>query len=514
VNAINNRVPMSLDDKPVTGELTGSYGTVANSWQGSALTDIALGNVALHADGFSRETGDYDTPLGTQQNSFFRGHGASLGGSYFLGGGDSHVGVAVTQYDARYGIPSDTTYINMKQTKVMTRSSFDLGSGLLKTLNIDGSYADYSHTENEPDGTTDTTFMNKEYDGRAELLLKKIGFVENTALGVEYQHRDFSAIGQDGSYLFPATTQSIAGYLFTDTQIARRLHLEASGRIEHVEVQGTPASNIFTKNSYTPLSGAIGALYDAGKVVKLGVTFSSTGRAPAMTELFARGGHDGPNTFETGDPNLKIERANSLEGSLRIRSGRFSFDGSIYSSWFKNYIYGDLTGRMCDDDGVCAFGGDGDLKELNYRQQGAHFRGLEGEAHYQLIKTDHGAFEVKALADYTRATLDDGNNVPRIPPYRIGGGMAWQGDTLDAGMTLTYVGRQNDYGLFDTPTPGYVSLNEQVAWRPFKQYPGVEFAIVGQNLTNDVQRNASSLNKDDVVMPGRNIRFIVKVATF
>jgi iron complex outermembrane receptor protein len=42
----------------------------------------------------------------------------------------------------------------------------------------------------------------------------------------------------------------------------------------------------------------------------------------------------------------------------------------------------------------------------------------------------------------------------------------------------------------------------------------VEFAIIGQNLTNDVQRNASALNKDEVVAMGRNIRFVVKVATF
>ena len=61
-------------------------------------------------------------------------------------------------------------------------------------------------------------------------------------------------------------------------------------------------------------------------------TFSSTGRAPALTELFARGCHDGPNTFETGDPGLRIERSNSLEGTLRIRSGGFRFDGSVYSS--------------------------------------------------------------------------------------------------------------------------------------------------------------------------------------
>jgi iron complex outermembrane recepter protein len=322
VQVLNNRVPTALPTQSISTELNGSYDTVANTWQGSGLADVALGNFALHADGFYRDAGDYDTPLGKQANSFFRGHGESVGGSYFFGG-DSRIGAAITQYNAKYGIPSDDTYIDMKQTKVMTRSSFGLGNGLLKTLNVDGSYADYQHSEVEPDGTIATTFKNKEYDGRAELLFDKLGFVENSALGVEYQHRDFSAIGEDSSYLFPATAETFAGYFFADMQPVEHLHLETSGRIDHIQVQGTPASDVFSKLDYTPLSGAVSALYDFGGGVKLGATFSSTGRAPALTELFARGGHDGPGTFETGDPSLKIERANSLEGSLRVHTGRF-----------------------------------------------------------------------------------------------------------------------------------------------------------------------------------------------
>ncbi|VVT22078.1 TonB-dependent receptor [Sphingomonas sp. EC-HK361] len=515
VNVINNRVPTTLSDKPFQAELDGTYGTASDLGQGAALVDATLGHLALHADGFIRDEGDYDTPLGTQQNSFFRGHGGSLGGSYFFGGSnDSHVGVAVSQYDAKYGIPSDTTYIDMRQTKVMTRSSFALGSGLLKSLNVDGSYADYAHDEKEPDGTIDTTFKNKEYNGRAELVFNRIGFIDNSALGVEYQHRDFSAIGEDSSYLFPSTQESVAGYLFTDMQLADRLHIEASGRVEHVRLQGTPASDVLTTPEYTPVSGAIGALYTVIPAIKLGVTFSSTGRAPALTELFARGGHDGPNTFETGDPNLKIERANSLEGTLRVRSGGFRLDGSIYSTWFRNYIYGDLTGRTCDDDGVCAVGGDGDLRELNYRQQGAHFRGVEGEASYDLVKTEHGVYQFSLLGDYVRATLDDGSNVPRIPPYRIGGGLNWKGDRLDTGFNLIYSGRQDKPGVFDTPTPGYVALDGQIAVRPFTRYPGIELALVGQNLTDDVQRLSTALNKDQVVMPGRRLLVTLKLANF
>lgn len=515
VNVLNNRVPMALPSQPLSGELTGSYDSVANTGQGSALMDGRAGNIAVHADGFYRDAGDYDTPLGTQQNSFFRGYGETVGASYFFGpNADSHVGAAIVQYNAKYGIPSDSTYIDMRQTKVMTRSSFDLGGGLLRTLNVDGSYADYTHDEDEPDGTIDTTFRNKEYDGHVELLLGPVGPLENTAVGVEIQHRKFSAIGEDSSYLFPTLTQSEAGYLFTEMPLASNLRLQASGRIEHVHVTGTPRSDVFTKTDYTPISGAIGALFDATSAVKLGLTFSSTGRAPAMTELFARGGHDGPDTFETGDPRLRIERANSLEGTIRINSGRLRFEGSAYSTWFHNYIYGDLTGRTCDDDGDCIDGPDEELKELNYRQQDAHFWGLEGEANYDLVKGKAGALQARILADYTRATLDDGGNVPRIPPYRVGGGLTWTAPQFDLGFLLLHAGRQGKFGAFDTPTPGYNELNAHIAVRPIKACPGVELMLVGQNLTNDVQRDAAALNKADVVMPGRNIRLVLKVATF
>lgn len=515
VNVLNNRVPLTLPTRDFQAELNGSYGTVNDAGEVSGLVDAKLGDLALHADGFYRHTDDYDTPLGTQENSYFRGHGGSLGGSYFFG--DSHVGAAVTQYNANYGIPSDTTHIVMRQTKGITRDSFDLGGGLLKRLDVYGSYSDYKHTEVEPDGSVDSTFLNKEYDGRAELLFNALGPIENIAMGVEVQRRRFSAIGDDSSYLFPTLTQTEAGYIFVETPLAPNLHLQAAGRIEHTQVNGTPSTDLFTKARFTPISGSIGALFDASSILKFGLTFSSTGRAPGQTELFARGGHDGPQTYEIGDAALKIERANSLEGTVRVNAERFRFEGSAYYTWFQNYIYGNLTGRTCDDENdpvVCEFGGDGDLKELFYRQSGAKFRGVEGKASYAVVENGPGTLEVNALGDYTRATLDNGGNVPRIPPYRLGGGFSWRSKPFDASLLYLYVGRQDKYGAFDTPTPHYNQLNAQIAFRPFSAYPGIELAIVGQNLTNDVQRAATALNKDVVVMPGRNVRFVIKVANF
>ena len=514
VNVLNNRVPTALPDKPLSGEVDGSYGTVSDVGEAAVLADAKIGNFALHGDAFYRNADDYDTPLGRQQNSYFVGHGGSVGGSWISG--DSHLGAAYTRYDANYGIPSDTTHIVMRQNKFLTRDAISIDSGVLKEFDLYGGYADYKHAEVEPDGTIDTTFRNKEWDGRGELLLNPIGPIANTAIGAEVQRRRFSAVGEDSSYLFPTLTQSYAGYIFTELPLTTALKVQASGRVEHTRVRGTPAGfDTRVKTDFTPVSGSVGALLNATQAIKLGLTFSSTGRAPAQTELFARGGHDGPDTFETGDPGLKIERANSLEGSFRLNSGRLHFDGSVYYTWFRNYIFGDLTGRTCDDDGVCVEGDGEDLRELNYRQGGAHFRGAEGEATYDLVRTgSNGRLSVNALADYTRATLNSGGNVPRIPPYRVGGGFTYKSKPLDASLLYLYVGRQDKFGAFDTPTPHYNQLNAQVAVRPFSAYPGIELAVVGQNLTNDVQRAATALNKDVVVLPGRNVRFVLRFASF
>lgn len=512
VNAINNRIPTSLPGT-TSWEANSSYDSAADTSQLSLLGDAAYGHFAFHADGFWRHADDYDTPLGTQRNSFFHGDGVSLGSSAFFGD-NSRAGAALVHYDSRYGVPSDTTYITMRQTKLLTGAALALGDedDLFQALNFTGSYGNYAHEEKDPDGAVNSTFKNKEFDGRAEALLGAIGPFTGSALGLEIQNRAFSALGEGADYLLPTLTQSEAGFLFTQLPLGAVM-LEGSGRVEHVRIEGTPASGVFSPREFTPVSGAIGALWNVSEAVKLGFTASSTARAPAQTELFARGPHDGPGTFETGDPDLKPERANSLEATIRLRLPEFRFDGSAYLNTFDNYIYGALTGGNCGDDGICAFGNGDELRELNYAQTAATFRGLEGKASYDLWHTGDGIIAVTALGDIVRATLAGGSNVPRIPPWRIGGGLNWTGDAFDAGFQVLRIAQQDEPGLFDTPTPGYVSVDAQIAWRPFAANRNIEFALSGHNLADEVVRNAAALNKDLVVGTGRSIRFAVKYAT-
>lgn len=512
VNAINNRVPMELPEDAFAGEVTGSFGTNADTRQGAARFDARAGQFAFHADGFRRDADDYDIPGGTMANSFFRGDGYSGGASYFFG--DNRVGAAAVRYDAQYGIPGEDTYIDMQQTKELFRSSFAVNAGAFKTLTVEGGYADYEHSERNPDGTPESTFKDREWDGRTEAIFDAVGPFSGAALGVQAQRKNFSALGEGEDYLLPTQTRSEAAFGFAEIPAGEHLRWQLGARVEQVQIDGTSAADEDVSRDFTPASASVGMLYDVNAAVSLGLTASSAARAPAQTELYARGPHDGPATFETGDPTLTIERANSLEGTLRVRTDNFRLEGSLWGAKFDDYIYGRLTGRTCDDAGVCVEGDDEELKEMDYTQQAATFWGAEARATIGLAQGGAGRLEAQVLADYVRATLDDGGgNVPRIPPYHVGGGLTWSGASLEASFLLKYSGAQTRTALAESRTGGYASLDAQVSWRPMPTNRDVELVLAGSNLTDSTQRNAIALNKDEVILPGRDVRLMVR-ATF
>ncbi len=514
VNAINNRVPTELPEKALAGEVAGTYGTNADSREGSALFDGRTGSFAWHLDGFDRRTGDYDIPGGTLANSFYRGDGYSGGGSYFFGDNDrSRIGAAVVHYDSKYGIPGEDTYIDMKQTKELLRSSFAIDSGAFQTLNIEGGYADYEHSERDADGVAESTFKDHEWDARAEGIFGPIGPFSSAALGAQAQRKSFAALGEGADYLLPAQTRSEALFGFAEAPLGGSWRLQTGARVEQVRVDGTPASDEATSLRFTPISASAGVVFDVNPIVRVGVTLSSAARAPAQTELFARGPHDGPGTFETGNPTLKAERSNSLEGTLRIRTDTVKFEGSVWSAKFSDYIFGQLTGRSCDDEGACVNDDSEELKELLYRQLGATFRGAEAKARFSIAEVGAGALEILTLADYVRATLDNGaGNVPRLPPYHVGAGLTWTGRAVDASFLVKYSGEQTRTAVGETRTPGFTSVDAQIGWKPLAGRQQLEVALVGRNLTDSTQRNSVALNKDDVVLPGRDVRLMVRAA--
>ncbi|WP_297513995.1 TonB-dependent receptor [uncultured Caulobacter sp.] len=509
VNVINNRIPRKPIDG-VEGEATTAYASGSKTGEGTVSLDAGQGPFAAHLDGFGRRSSNYETPDGRQPNSWFHGNGYSGGASYFFGD-DSRVGASGTHYEARYGIPSDTTFINMKQDKGAFGASIKLGDGVAQRLNVDAGYANYTHSEIDPSTMQVlSTFNNKEWDGRAEALFGALGPLSASALGVQFQDRKFSALGDGANYLLPTHTVSGAGFVFVEAPVGP-LQFQGAARVEHIRIDGTPASGVQTRRAYTPVSVSAGFTYQASDALRLGLTAASAARAPAQTELFAKGPHDGPGTYETGDPNLKIERANSLEATARYKfGGTGRIEASAWTARFDNYIYGALTGRLCDEDGTCAVGASDGLKELNYSQRNARFWGLEAKAFFPLADVAGGKLSGQALGDYVRAKFSGGaGDVPRIQPGRIGGGLDWENGPIDASFLVLAVSKQDHVGVADLATDGYTSVDAQVRWRPFKAKPGVTLLLVGHNLANETIRNATALNKDSVIMPGRDVRLVL-----
>ena len=508
VNAITRRVPLHLADGALEADAVAAFGSVADSRDFGGQLNLRRGAVAMHADAFSRHSGDYDTPEGAMGNSWLRGEGGALGGAWI--GEANRLGLGVAQYQSRYGIPGEEAFIDMEQTRLLLRSEWDLAPGAFRRLNVNAGWADYAHSERDA-LETHATFTDEEWDVRAEAVAGAAGFLSESALGAQMQRKDFAALGEGAGYLAPTRTDSRAVFGFTEMRPFPRLRIQAGARVESVQVDGTPADDVPTARRFTPLSAAAGVVFDPAPTWRAGLSLSSAARAPAQTELYARGVHEATGTWEIGAPQLRIERAHAAELSLRWRgTGRLHADGSLWASDFRNYIFGELTGRTCSEAGICVPGEGEELAELLYTQRNARFHGAEGHAEIELLETAAGDLHLEITADVVRAKFNDGGHVPRIPPYRIGGGLSWQHARVDARLSVRYSGRQSRTGAGETSTAAFTNVDAEFAFRPWGASRDLEFALVGRNLTNSHQRNAVALNKDEILLPGRELRLVLR----
>jgi len=214
-------------------------------------------------------------PAGRRRTPTSAGNGFSGGGTYFFG--DSRIRCRVIRYNAKYGIPSDTTFIDMHQTKALLRSSFALNRGRLQTITVDGGYADYKHNEVDP-ATRDilSTFLNKEWDVRGEGLFGAMGPLSQSRGPASTAASHLLCLGDASDYL-KSQHQSEPGRVpvHRDFRYLRTCGSRSRRRAEHARVTGTPASNLATVRSFTPVSGSGSVLYTVGKGVNVGFTVAS-----------------------------------------------------------------------------------------------------------------------------------------------------------------------------------------------------------------------------------------------
>jgi iron complex outermembrane receptor protein len=517
VNAINNRIPLDIGEgsnvEGFAGMSTGSLERLAGG-----LADYRDGNWAVHADGIIRGADDYETPDGKQDNTYAFGRGYALGGAY-IGDGDASAGLGINRYIAHYGIASEPgdperKHVDLDQKNYNGAARLQTPFAGISSINLTGGYSNYRHDEvTDADGIT-ALFTNKEWEARLEAVHDGFGPISTGAVGIQYDNRDFGVTGADAAYLHPTRTNSFAAYIFEEATVTDQFKLQAAARVETTDLKGNTDARGDLQRKFTPISYSLGAVYKPAEDTSFFANASETARSPAPTELFAQGAHDAPGTFETGDPDIGLEKAFSLEGGIKHqdKDGNTA-SATVYRTRYNGFIDGFLTGSTCDEDGNCGNPGPGDFKQLFYVQKDATFWGFEGQVHWHVTELSTGRVGIDLQTDYVRATLQGGANVPRIPPLRYGGGLFFESTMMDLRVTVLHADSQTKIDVNETPTAGFTNVYASAVFHVYRGPEGDwDVALVGTNLTDARERNAVSFTKDHVLQPGRAFRVMLHYA--
>ncbi|MBQ4811533.1 TonB-dependent receptor [Pseudoalteromonas luteoviolacea] len=405
VNVVDERVPTSSDTR---GEFLVERATGDDQKLAAINLNTGTGNLALHLDGFVRESNDYEIPvpaeLGkepsktgdyTVENSAEDSHGATIGTSYLFEQG--YIGVSYGKMAREYGIPGHShgdeapdVYADLDQDRWQLIGKYSFDNTFLSEANFRAAYTDYEHSEIEH-GEVGTIFANESQEARLDIMHQPIADWRG-GLSVHFKRSDFSAQGAE-AFTPPSVSTTFALALMEERHFGDVL-VQLGARVERVTLD---APNVFLSGSdlqadehdgddhdhdhdhsqrvvdrkfdvdheFTPVSISAGAVWDYQPGYNIGVSVSRAERAPAASELFSFGPHIGTGTYEVGalfrqkqdslafelnPQDIDLERSHNLDITWRKLEGDFGFVLNAFYNKIDNYYYQTNTGLMADDD--------------------------------------------------------------------------------------------------------------------------------------------------------------------
>jgi iron complex outermembrane receptor protein len=534
VNVIDGRVPEYKPNAPIGGSVQLRYASAAEEEAVGVNLDGGFGQFAWHVDALDREAEDVDipgraveddpdSPKGTLRNSSLESEGATVGVSWV--GENGFVGVSARSFDTNYGIPAELeedhgggmgmageeeeegVRIDLEQRRFDLRGGFQTDLGPFHGVHFGLATTDYEHKELEG-GEVGTLFENETDEARFEMHHEGRRNLHGV-IGAQYTTRDFEATGAE-AFLPASETEALALFVLEEIEKGA-LRFELGARFESTDVE-TPASVaaepdcVDPRNrSFEALSGSFGLLWSASEGYTVGSSLSRTTRPPSAEELYSCGEHVATASVEIGDPNLDEESTLGLDVSVRKVKGRVTGQVNLFRYDYDDYIYERDTGLTeppMDPDGLPVF---------QFTQADAEFTGAEALAVIELIDADAGDFHLELSADYVEAELDDGENLPRIPPLRTGAALHFKGPRWHASAEVTRYHEQDQNAPIETETDGYTMVGASVGYRILTRGVVHDLLLRGSNLTDEEARNHASRLKDLVPLPGRDISFVYKL---
>jgi iron complex outermembrane recepter protein len=544
VNVIDNRIHLSAFEG-IEGALESRYSSGNDGVATVARFDAGNGPLNLHLDGVSRDSNDVKIPgladLDDSDssnrfiaNSDARADSLSAGASWVQG--NSVMGFSVSHLDNNYGLPpashgahsedSDVGHddivvrIDMQQTSYQGKLLLSNLGDFFDRLNVDVSYTDYQHKEQEFDLDTGDRAISSTIEAQSRELHAELTHLERAGwfgtMGLQVSSRDFGSSGEES--FIPASTTSRQGlYWLEETAIADN-NLEVGIRFDRQKIEMADQSLSLDHDSVN-----IGASWIAplSEHHRLSLTLAHSERAPAAEELLTLGTHVATNSYEIGNTRLSGESSNIIELTWVYEGDEESlltFRGSVYHNQFSNFIFQQDTGLSLSHDledmgfeGLQACSSaladfSNSLDEYTdaitcylFEQRDATFSGIELESSYQL--SDSQSIELQA--DLVRGQFTAGSNrdIPRLPPAKIRASYVVESDHWRAALNITRAAAQNNAGENQMSTLGYTRLDASLSYNQ----PNWSIFIQGQNLTDRDIRNATSFLREIAPEAGRNL---------
>lgn len=503
VNVISDRIPNEIPASAVSGTVDLRYASAAEEKSSAVAVNGGIGQFAWHADVSLRDTNDYEIPgpadpeddpdhfEGVLENSAMQSRSTTLGGSYVTDRG--FLGAAVTSFATNYGVPGHAhegeppVRIDLDSQRLDVKGELTQ-LGFFDSARIRLGLTDYEHVELEGD-EVGTRFTNDGFEGRLEARHRALGRVRGT-WGAQLTTTDFVAMGEE-AYIPPNESRSTAVFAFEELP-GERLDFQFGARYEHQHVNVD--ADELPDREFSGVSGSIGAIWRPLEGYAVALSLARAVRLPTATELYANGAHAATGQFEIGDPMLNEETSLGLDISLRRTVGRFRGELNLFNNKFDGYIFETPTGEIEDE-----------MPVFTFVQRDARFRGAEIATHTHLFSRGESHVELDLSADYVRATLSGGGNLPRIPPVRAAIGLRAHGGPWQWMAELRHTFDQNDVAPLETRTEGYTFVNALVGYRLIAGNTVHDILLRGTNLTDELARSHVSPLKEQAPLPGRDV---------